>query len=457
MKILVWHGYLLTGSGSNIYTANVARVWRNAGHDVLLMCQEHKAGALEFVDGHGDFSSDNDGWDLRGTDTPTAPGRCRVVRPHIGEVLPVYVYDEYEGFVAKRFVDLDDDELSAYTKRNTAAMVTAIEAFEPDVIITGHEVMGPFIALQACEQTGTRYTVKLHGSALEYAVKLQDRYRIFATEGLNGAGKVVGGSEYMLRAAAEVVPGWIDRASVVNPGCDVDLFKPVQRSEPAGPDVAFVGKLIVSKGVHNFLASLGLTRVPRLQATIVGYGGFERDIEDLAGFLQGGDKESALELAERGDGLALAELVTFLRSNETDEAYLARAADVPVRFTGRLEHDPLSRLLPTVDLLVVPSVLAEAFGMVAAEAAACGVLPIVPDHSGISEAGRAIEEGLGEPGLLTFDSLDPIHGISARIDAILSRPFEKRREMGMAAADLARRLWSWEKVGEKLLSVAAGA
>ena len=50
MKILLWHGYLLTGSGSNVYTANVAREWRSAGHDVVIMCQGRRTSELGFVD-----------------------------------------------------------------------------------------------------------------------------------------------------------------------------------------------------------------------------------------------------------------------------------------------------------------------------------------------------------------------------------------------------------------------
>ncbi|MGH2736836.1 MAG: hypothetical protein ACRDKZ_14750, partial [Actinomycetota bacterium] len=118
MRILLWHGYLLAGSGSNLYTSNLARIYRRAGHDVLLMCQERNAAQFGFVDAQGDFSVDNRTIDLSPTGHEPARGRLRLARPSIGEVLPVYVYDEYEGFVAKRFVDLTDDELERYTSAN---------------------------------------------------------------------------------------------------------------------------------------------------------------------------------------------------------------------------------------------------------------------------------------------------------------------------------------------------
>ena len=40
MRILLWHGYLLGGTGSNVYTRQLARAWSRAGHDVTVFCQD---------------------------------------------------------------------------------------------------------------------------------------------------------------------------------------------------------------------------------------------------------------------------------------------------------------------------------------------------------------------------------------------------------------------------------
>ena len=449
MRIIAWHGYLLTGSGSNVYTANTARVWRAAGHDVVLMCQETLAGVLEYVDSEADMPTDNRSFVEYPTKAIPAAGRCRVVRPNIGEILPVYVYDEYEGFTAKRFVDLTGEELDDYVERNVGALKTVIEEHRPDAIIVGHEVMGPYIARLACQPTGARYTAKLHGSALEFAVRVQDRYRRYAYEGLMGAAAVVGGSRYMVDAAAAVVPGWEAKAALVNPGCDVDLFRPADKDPDVAPVVGYVGKLIPEKGVHHFLAALGLTRTEGLRAVAVGYGGFERELKALAYATTTRNSDAALKLAREA---RLEKLARFLETSP--DGYWERAADVPVEFPGRLEHGPLSATLPFWNVLVVPSEIPEAFGMVAAEAAASGVLPIVPRHSGIGEAGAAIERELAAPGLLTFDPEDPVCGIAERIDSILAIPFEQRHELELRAAEFARREWSWDTVAGRLLEVA---
>jgi glycosyltransferase involved in cell wall biosynthesis len=409
VRVLLWHGYLLSGSGSNVYTANLAEKWRAAGHDVLLLCQERRAERFLFVDEHAELGSGDIEWVSLGA--PRSAGRCRLARPDIHDFLPVYVYDEYEGFEVKTFVDLSDEELTRYTHANVAAMERAIELHRPEAIITGHEVMGPAIARRACEPTNSSYLAKLHGSGLEFAVKKQERYRDHAIDGLQAARVVVGGSRYMIEEAASVIPGFGDRAVVVNPGCDIDLFRPVERRS-AEFTVGYVGKLIEEKGVHHLLNAIDLMQEPP-RVVVVGYGGFESELRELANGLH------------------------------------AR-----IEFTGRLDHVELAPVLPTFDVLVAPSVIPEAFGLVIAEAAACGVLPIAPAHSGIGEAARTLEEHLGRPGLLTFDPDDPIRGIASAVDRIRALTQGERRDLGSKAAALAAERWSWTTVAERLLDLA---
>ena len=62
-----------------------------------------------------------------------------------------------------------------------------------------------------------------------------------------------------------------------------------------------------------------------------------------------------------------------------------------VLFTGPLEHRHLVHLLALADACVVPSIFPEAFGMVAAEAAAAGCPPLVARHSGLAEVAEGLE------------------------------------------------------------------
>lgn len=420
------------------------------------MCQEREVEGLDFIDAHGDFSNGNDRYELASTGIEPAAGRAMIARPAIGEVLPVYVVDHYEGFRAKQYLDLSRSELTEYVERNIDAFVTAIDEHEPEVILAGHEVMGPYIAKEACNRGASVYAAQLHGSALEYVVKHDPEFLDFATQGLGAAHAVIGGSEYMVREASAVIPGWSHKARVVNPGCDVDLFRPLATRAYETPVVGYVGKFIGQKGTHDLLAALGLTSTPGLRAVIVGYGELDDVLRRLWESLLRGDRAAIEATAERG-GVTMRALGQMAAGKSIDNGYRKRADAIQLEFTGRLEHGPLSRVMPTFDVLIVPSVMAEAFGMVAAEAAACGVLPIVPDHSGIGEVGSILESELGTPGLLTFDSGDPINGIAQAIDRVLAIDPVTRRQMGRTAAALARRRWAWPTVAGALLEAATPA
>ena len=128
MRILLWHGWLLEGSGSNVATARVAEHLRAAGHDVLLVCQERHPERYTWIDA---FGAVDEGGPSQLTDNAAASssGRCVLLRPRIGSTIPVFVIDRYEGFDrVRRFVDLSEDELESYLRTNVHALRAAAAA-----------------------------------------------------------------------------------------------------------------------------------------------------------------------------------------------------------------------------------------------------------------------------------------------------------------------------------------
>src|SRR5919206_1754566 len=97
MRILVWHGYLLAGTGSNVYTRALVREWSRAGHEVVVFSQEPNPEA----------------YDLGGAAT---------VRPDIGGLLPVFVVDRYEGLEARLLPELTRQERERYVELNADAL-----------------------------------------------------------------------------------------------------------------------------------------------------------------------------------------------------------------------------------------------------------------------------------------------------------------------------------------------
>jgi glycosyltransferase involved in cell wall biosynthesis len=123
-----------------------------------------------------------------------------------------------------------------------------------------------------------------------------------------------------------------------------------------------------------------------------------------------------------------------------------------VLFTGPLEHAHLVHLLPLADACVVPSIFPEAFGMVAAEAAAAGCPPLVARHSGLAEVAEGLEaEYPPEHRQLTSFATGDANDLRDKLSALLALPPSDREAVSAAARRAAVARWSWASVSERLL------
>jgi glycosyltransferase involved in cell wall biosynthesis len=507
VRVLIFHGYLLAGTGSNVYNAALGEALVRAGHEVHLLCQDRDPLALDWVDAAGHWDSG-----ALEIETRREPARATVYRPDIGGLLPLYVADRYEGIEARPFQDLSPVEVDRYVDANVAATREVAERVRPDVALANHLVMGPAILARALD--GVPYAVKIHGSALEYTVKPHPRFKPYAQEGLARAGGILVGSYHTGASLwTEMAdPSVEERTRLGPPGVDVQRFTPREAddalaglerlrahlaaadeaaaaenasspaAEPASsfarspgeaaaalatiePDdrlVVFVGKLIASKGVELLLAAwpLVLAREPRARLLIVGFGAFRPDLEGLARDLGRGDLEAARALRSE-HGAELPHLAAFLDALDDADAYRAAARGMTGRiaWAGRLDHSELPDVLPAAEAMAVPSTFPEAFGMVAAEAAACGALPVVAAHSGLAEVARTL--GAAAPAQardwLTFEvGPGAVRELAADLAAWLEAPDDLRAATREAIVAATRESYSWEGVARSVIAAARG-
>jgi glycosyltransferase involved in cell wall biosynthesis len=511
LRVLVFHGYLLHGTGSNVYNARLGEALVRAGHELHLVCQDRDPLSLGWVDAAGDWDSG-----ALSVVTKNEPARASVYRPDIGGILPVYVADEYEGVEARPFPELSDAEIEDYLERNVAAVREVCERVRPDVALANHLIMGPAVLARALGDA-VPYAVKVHGSALEYTVKPHPRFLPWAREGLAGARGVLVGS----RHTGESLWAAMDDASVRErtrlgpPGVDVKEFSPREPAEaaaglarlaerlaalppsghggfardpaeaaralqdlaaglpgasptasapgaspPAGRTrlVVFVGKLIASKGVELLIAAWPAVAAahPDARLVIVGFGAWRAGLEQLAALLAEGDVDGARALRAE-DGRELPELAAFL-DRPLPDAYDA-AALRDVRFTGRLEHAELADLLPAAEALVAPSTFPEAFGMVAAEGAAAGAMPVVARHSGLAEVSEALAEHVPDaarPALSFAVGPTSVDELAACLTSWLGVSEDVRAATRDAIVAVTRERWSWDGVARTVVAAAQG-
>lgn len=438
MRVLLFHGYMLRGTGSNIYNANLARALAKLGHEVHLLCQDRET-KIEGV---------------------------QIRNPEIDGLLPVYVKDPYEGFKVKAFPELTDAELDRYIEANVAAVREVAESVGGfDAALANHLVMGPAILARA--DIGP-FAAKIHGSALEYTVKPNPRFLPYAEEGMAAASGVLVGSHHTADSLWEALPdvdGLREKTRLGPPGVDTEAFSP--RPSASDRRVVFVGKLIASKGVDLLLAAwpLVVAEHPDARLEVAGFGEYEGGLRRLLAALERGDINDAREVALAGRGIEGGEekplpiLSAFLADPPAGYLRAAQDAAGSAEFIGRLEHDEVAELLPGAEALVMPSTFPEAFGMVAAEAAACGVLPVSAGHSGMLEVSRQLMAALpAETGRLTSFPVGEgaVEAIAERLNGWLSLPEEERAAARESLVETARRLWSWEGVARGVLEASAG-
>jgi glycosyltransferase involved in cell wall biosynthesis len=107
----------------------------------------------------------------------------------------------------------------------------------------------------------------------------------------------------------------------------------------------------------------------------------------------------------------------------------------------------------------MPSTFPESFGMVAAEAAACGALPVSAGHSGMLEVSRQLAAALpAEAGELTSFAVEEgaVEAIAERLNRWLGLSQEQRQAAREALVSTAHRLWSWEGVARGVLAASRG-
>jgi glycosyltransferase involved in cell wall biosynthesis len=362
-------------------------------------------------------------------------GGAEVVNVELpGRLLPVFVMDRYAGLEPRLLQDFGEAERAAYVDANAGALRELLPA---GLVFANHVLMGGPVGAA----TGVPFRVKAHGSELEYSMRGRPELERLGADALAQAEATYVGSAH-IREVLEDVVGHVRGVHEVPPGVDVDeftlrprdealagLLEEARRDPPnpgnaeerlpdegnaerlarflAGdaPTVVYFGKLIEQKGVQVLLEAM---RGVDARLVVVGFGPYRATLEALA-------PERTL-------------------------------------FIGPLEHRHLVHLLPLADVTVVPSIFPEAFGMVAAEAAAAGSPPLVARHSGLAEVAAGLEAEY-PPRLRHLASFET--GDAADLRAKLQELLELSREDHDALREAARRAvverWSWGGVARRLL------
>ena len=344
MRILFINHFPLEGSGSGVYTANLAKSLMRRGHETGIIFSENRNDYKQYdnVKLYPVFFKSENGVDATRRADYNFP--CFTSHP----------------MSKNRFIAMTDEEKKDYEERYYRHIRSVIESFKPDVIHSQHVWVLSGVAARCCKEKGIPLIMTCHGTDLMgVADEMENGIfwgRSFVNEAVEYAYRIITISHSNDDDMKKLIPEAVPKTSLIPNGVDASVFYPddvVNKNEvlkALGIDkefdhvVAFVGRLAAMKRVHILLQAAKLYEDEHIATLIAGDGDLRDNLEHMA-------KE--LELKN-------------------------------VFFLGNQPHEVLHSIYNIADCSVIQS-KKEPFGLVALEALACGTPVVATNQGGLTD------------------------------------------------------------------------
>jgi len=329
LKILLVNHFPLEGSGSGVYTKNLAKALVSFGHEVKIIYPEHEQKEYEGFESRiilfkGPFTTKYD----------------------LDFNFPCFTSHPRSNTT---YYELSDMQMKQYIDKYVEVVQEEVDKFKPDLIHAQHLWITPYAAML----TGVPYVITAHGTDLKGFVK-DDRYHSFAIEAASKAEKIITISRQVDAETEQLYKIPKEKRMIILNGYDESLFRPLPLDknkiltefdvgDEADCIVAFAGKLTHFKGVDVLLKA-----AKHYEQSTCG-------------------KVSTIIA---GNGELYGELMRMKESLNLER----------VHFLGHVNQETLVKMYNIADVSVVPS-RTEPFGLVAIEALACGT-PVVGTNQG---------------------------------------------------------------------------
>ena len=230
--ICVLHGYLLEGSGSNLWTRLIVEALCREGHTVHVMCQENHPDRYPFISECRRYAR---GAAMTSQLLPRGDyaGQCILHKPMLGDTLPVFVWDRYEEFAhVIPMIEMSDDAIEDYIGWNARVLTRVVQDNGITAIHANHSVLMPQVAMRVTEETGVPFSIMPHGSGLEYAVKRDVRFHAMAEAAYQRTPKIFVHGDEMRNRVRNALPCVSDLEKKyvdLHLGVDTIQFEPASR------------------------------------------------------------------------------------------------------------------------------------------------------------------------------------------------------------------------------------
>ena len=389
MKVLLINHFPLQGSGSGIYTLNIAEELLKRGNEVFVLDVDNRIDDVSYGFMHKSILF--------------KPAK----NAEINYNFPCFTTHPRSN---NTFYNLTNDEMKKYIDTMVATTKEIAEKFKPDIIHAQHLWIAPYAAYKS----GVPYVITAHGTDL-MGFKKDKRYRSYAVEGAKNSRGIITISKQVYEDTLKLFDLPSEKV-IINPnGFDDKIFRPMNVNKKEvlkklGTDfiadkvVSFVGKFTEFKGIDILIKA----------AKIV-----SQRVNDVGFYLAGdGELRKKMEKLAKNSGL---KNITFL---------------------GHQTQENVALLYNIANLSVVPSRV-EPFGLVAIEALACGTPVVATNAGGLPDF---INENVGK-----LVEMDNPKALAEGIIEELKNNTKKSK--GTYAAKYAKENYSWQSNLDKVIAL----
>ena len=389
MKILIINHSPFIGSGSGIYTMNIAKSLKRASQDVAVITA---ANSIDFPDMEGIKIH------------PIFFKYKDYVENQIDFNVPCF--DQYPTSDVV-FYNLTKEQLNTYISEFRKALEEEIKTFKPDIIHTQHLWVWSSIIPEYNIPT----IVTSHGSDM-MGYDIDNSFYPYCIKTINGCKKIITISKSNNQMVLDRFPQARDKVITLKNGYDDKMFylanydksqilKEFNITKKYEKIVLYAGRLTENKGIDILLDAASKYENNKILTIIAGGGGLLNTL-----------KKQAKDL------------------NLKD-----------IAFVGDQSQNNLNKLYNIADVLAVPSRV-EGFGLVAIEALACGTPVVATNQGGMTDF---INEKVGA--LIDVDDSDALKN---EISKILNneKTFDKNE-----LANYAKENFAQEKTINELLNI----
>ncbi len=457
--ICLLHSYGVDGSGSSVYTIDLANELVKFGYRVSVICHETRLSHLK---------NNNKQLNLKNVHIPY----CETRKSEFVTVFSLFTkntfvaYDRPELSNTKPINEASHDEIMQHTDE-IYKFLNYLNCKNPiEQILVNHLSVLNLVASQFGKKNNVPFKTIVHGTFLEYAINRNLYFKKLVTYSLEQTSAIFVLNESVKSRFLKTFDRFTEKVKIVPPGLNQTYFDTNQVSPQVLASehkvISYVGRISLDKGLHCLLVILPLLSLKhKFTLKIAGDGPDLPFLKDTMNLLSQGRFREYYEKCEEYIGetrdkdiarLLLNPLKNYLAKYELNKLNTIDF-ELNVDWLGHLSKQGLEKLYKKSEYNVLTSLVPEAHPLVICEALACGTMTIAKNFSGITELYSDLDDYLSGSEDKDYQIEDDHTTFIEELFKVCDRYLQKNtlKELSPQLKEFAKKSYSWSSLARKIL------